>query len=43
MDTVVMKTYFRYDMRYIVDRWNLDIASRREKRRWLETCMPDVI
>ena len=30
-------------MRYIIDRWNLDIASRREKSRWSETCMTDVV
>ena len=30
-------------MRYITDCWNLDDSSRREKRRWSETCMPDVV
>ena len=43
MDTVVMKKYSRYDMRYIIDCWHLDISSRKEKRRWSETCMSDVV
>ena len=43
MDIVVMKIYSRYDMRYIIDCWNLDISYRREKRRWSETCMSDVV
>ena len=43
MDTVVMKNNFRDDMRYIIDCWNLDDSSRREKRRWSETCMSDVV
>ena len=44
MDTaVVMKIYFRYGMRYIIDCWNLDVSSRQEERRWSETCMPDVV
>ena len=31
MHTVIMK-YFRYDMRCIVDRWNLNVSfSRREE------------
>ena len=38
-----MKKYFCYDTRYIIDRWNLDITSRREKRRWSETGMTDVV
>ena len=42
MDTVVMKKYSRYDMRHIIDCWNLDDSSRREKRSWSETCMSDV-
>ena len=28
--------YFRYDTRYIIDRWNLDVSSIRS-RRWSET------
>ena len=44
MDTVVIKIYSRYDMmRYIIDCWNLDISSCREKRGWSETCMSDVV
>ena len=46
MDTIVVKNIFplRYEILYIIDRWNLDvISSRREKRRWSETCMPDVV
>ena len=30
MDTVVMKIYSRYDMRYIIDCWNLDISEFRK-------------
>ena len=30
MDTVVMK-YFRYDMRCIDDRWNLNVSFTRKK------------
>ena len=30
-------------MKYIIDCWNLDDSSRREKRRWSETCMSDVV
>ena len=35
--------YFRYDTRYIIDCWNLDviIVPVEEKMRWSETCMPD--
>ena len=36
MDTVVMRYIFRYDTRYIIDRWNLDVSSSRS-RRWSET------
>ena len=45
MDTVVMKIYFRYDMRYINDCWNLDviIVPEEKKRRWSETRMPDAV
>ena len=44
MDTVVMKIYFRYDMRYIIDCWNLDviIVPVEEKRRWSETRLSDI-
>ena len=32
MDTVVMKyIYFRYDTKYIIDRWNLDVSSNRRE------------
>ena len=30
-------------MKYIIDCWNLDDSSRREKRRWSEACMSDVV
>ena len=40
MDAVVMKNIY---MRYIIDCWSLDDSSRREKRRWSETCMSDVV
>ena len=42
MDTVVMKNIFRYDTRYIVDRWNLDVilVPVEEKMKWSGTCMP---
>ena len=43
MGTVVMKIYSRYDIRYIIDCWNVNISSRREKRRWSETCMSDFV
>ena len=43
MDTVVMKNIFRYDMRYIINCWNPDDSSRREKRRWSEMCISDVV
>ena len=43
MDTVVMKNIFRYDMRYIIDCWDLDASSRREKMRWSETYTSDVV
>ena len=39
MHTVVMK-YFRYDMRCIVDRWNLNVSFSR--RRWSERMSEDV-
>ena len=43
MDTVVIKIYFRYDRRYIINCWNLDVITVpvEEKRRWSETSMPD--
>ena len=40
-----MKTYFRYDMRYKIDCWNLDviIVPAEEKRRWSETRLSDIV
>ena len=43
MDTVVLKYIPATVMRYIIACWNLDVSSRREKRRWSETHMSDVV
>ena len=45
MDTVAIKIYFRYVMRYIIDCWNLDviIVPVEEKRRWSETRLSDIV
>ena len=43
MDTSRNEKYFRYDMRYIIGRWNLNviIVPVEENKRWSETYMPD--
>ena len=41
MHTVVMK-YFRYDMRRIVDRWNLNVSFSRREEEMVKRMSEDV-